>query len=210
MKIINLESWNRLTHYQFFKRMDYPHYNICVTIDITKYLAKIRAMKLPFYYAFIFTASTVMNQFENYRYRIRGDTVVLHDRIHPSFSDLSDDTDLFKMVTVNLEGTIGAFSWKAKEKADKQTECFIFKEVEGRDDLIYITCIPWVSFTNLSHTISFNPDDSVPRLAWGKYYQEGNKILLPFSVQAHHAFVDGVHMGKYINALQEQVNDTEL
>ena len=77
---------------------------------------------------------------------------------------------------------------------------------EGRTDLIYITCIPWVSFTNLSHTISFNKDDAVPRLAWGKYFEEGDKILIPFSVQAHHSFVDGIHMGLYFDALQDYLD----
>jgi|GEM_PF-2208719 len=44
--------------------------------------------------------------------------------------------------------------------------------------------------------------ESIPRLAWGKYFIDGDKILLPFSVQAHHSFVDGIHMGQYIDYLQ--------
>lgn len=91
-------------------------------------------------------------------------------------------------------------------KSENQKDYFVREDIEGRFDLIYITCIPWVSFTNLSHTISFNKDDSVPRLAWGKYFDENGKILMPFSVQAHHSFVDGIHMGKYFDALQEYLD----
>jgi len=47
----------------------------------------------------------------------------------------------------------------------------------------------------------------VPRLAWGKYFEENGKILLPFSVQAHHSFVDGIHMGKYYECLQKYLNE---
>jgi chloramphenicol O-acetyltransferase type A len=178
-----------------------------VNIDITNFLAKIKEKKIPFYYAMIYAATYALNQVEEFRYRIRGEQVVLHDIIHPSFTDMSNDTDLFKMVTVDMKKSILDFVNKAKEKSMNQTDYFVIKDMEGRDDLTFITCIPWVSFTHLSHTISFNKDDSIPRLAWGKYFKDGDKILLPFSVQAHHSFVDGIHMGKYIDYLQEYLNE---
>ena len=48
-----------------------------------------------------------------------------------------------------------------------------------------------------------NPADSIPRIAWGKYFEENGKIKLPLSVQAHHSLVDGVHVGQYFNKVQE-------
>jgi chloramphenicol O-acetyltransferase type A len=180
MQIIDLTTWERTTHF----------------------LAAVKARKLPFYYAMIFAAAHALNQVQDFRYRIRGDSVVLHETVHPSFTDMSVGSELFKMVTVDMQAGIEDFVAVAKQKAENQAEYFVRKDVEGRDDLIYITCIPWVSFTNLSHTISFNKDDSVPRLAWGKYFAENAKVLLPFSVQAHHSFVDGIHMGKFFDGLQ--------
>lgn len=207
VQIIDLDRWERTTHYKFFKRMDYPHYNISVNIDITNFLEKLEEKNIPFYYAMIYAATYTLNQEKEFCYRIRGEQVVLHDMIHPSFTDMSDDTDLFKMVTVDMEKTLLDFTDKAKEKSKDQTAYFVRQDVEGRDDLTYITCIPWVSFTHLSHTISFNKDDSIPRLAWGKYFKDDDKSLLPFSVQAHHSFVDGIHIGRYIDCLQEYLNE---
>ena len=207
MKIINLDTWERATHYRFFKRMDYPQYIISVNIDITNFLARNKEKGIPFFYAMVYAATYALNQVEQFRYRIRGEQVVLHDMIHPSFTDMSAGTDLFKMVTVDMENSILDFTKKAREKSENQTDYFVVKDVEGRDDLTYITSVQWVSFTHMSHTISFNKDDAVPRLAWGKYFNEGDKILLPFSVQAHHSFVDGIHMGKYIDCLQEYLNE---
>jgi chloramphenicol O-acetyltransferase type A len=186
--------------------MDYPHYNISTNIEITHFLQAVKEQQIPFYYAMIFAATYALNEVEAFRYRIRGEQVVLHDTIHPSFTDMSKGSDLFKMVTVDMEDSLKVFSLKAKKKSEGQQDYFVAKDVEGRVDLIYITCIPWVSFTHLSHTISFNKDDSVPRIAWGKYFAKGDKILLPFSVQAHHSFVDGIHMGKYIDGLQKYLD----
>jgi len=135
--------------------------------------------------------------------------VVLHDKIHPSFTDMnkSEKDDLFKMVTVDLIGDIYEFEKIAKQTSENQKDYFALDKLIGRNDLIYITCIPWISFTHISHTISLNNNDSVPRISWRKYYKQGEKILLPFSVQAHHSFVDGFHVGRYIEGLQTFIDE---
>ena len=48
-----------------------------------------------------------------------------------------------------------------------------------------------------------NPVDSIPRIAWGKYFEENGKIKLPLPIQVHHALVDGLYVGQYFNAIQE-------
>ena len=203
MKTIDIETWPRAAHYQFFKRMDYPHYNICANIDITNFLKKTKSKGLPFYYSMTFAVMSVLNTMDEFKYRIRGENVVLHDVVHPAFSDMPKDSDNFKMVYTQMSETIEEFTREAKQRSQNQTASFVKQDLEGRDDLVYITSIPWVSFTNISHTISFNKDDSVPRLSWGKHFSDSGKTLMPFSVQAHHSFVDGVHMGRLFEALQE-------
>ena len=56
------------------------------------------------------------------------------------------------------------------------------------------------------NTITINRNDSVPKISWGKYFTEGDKVLLPFSVQVHHALADGYHVGKYVNDLQKYLD----
>ena len=206
MQIIDLDTWDRAERFRFFSSMDYPQYNICANLDITGFLPSIRAMRLSFYGAMIFAAARVLNQVPAFRYRIRGKQVVIHEQTHPSFTSLPSGSELFKIVTVELEDSLAAFAAKAKRQAAEQA-CFISPGVAARDDLIYITCIPWVSFTHISHPISLTPGDSAPRVSWGKYYKAGEQILLPFSVQAHHALVDGIHIGQYINGLQAYLDE---
>ncbi|MCG6187139.1 chloramphenicol acetyltransferase [Maribellus maritimus] len=209
MKTIDIKNWNRKEHFLFFSRMDYPQYNICMDIDVTNFLAFIKARRLSFYYSMIYVTSTALNRIKNFRYRIRDGKVVLHDQIHPSFTDMDEDknAELFKFVTLDLQGDIETFEKKAKEANKNQTEYFEFEKLAGRDDLIFITCIPWISFTHISHTISLNKNDSVPRISWGKYFKRDGKVWLPFSVQVNHALVDGLHIGKYIDELQQYIDN---
>jgi len=109
-------------------------------------------------------------------------------------------------VTLDMQNDLFDFVKKAKEASQTQKVYFDYERMAGRDDFLYITCIPWISFTHLSHTISINRNDSVPRISWGKYFEQDGKVLLPFSVQVHHAFVDGVHVGQYFERLQTYLN----
>lgn len=202
MQYVDMEHWPRKEHFSFFHSMDFPQYNVCSNIDITHFLEFVRKNEFPFYYSMIFAVQTVANQCENFRYRIRNGRVILHDKTHPSFTELAKGDDLFKIVTVDLEDDLLAFIKAAREASLHKTDYFPDAAAAQRDDLTYITCLPWISFTHISHTIRLNADDAAPRIAWGKYYEENGRTLLPFSVQVNHALVDGIHVGQYLTRLQ--------
>ena len=48
-----------------------------------------------------------------------------------------------------------------------------------------------------------------PRIAFGRFVKENDRTLLPFSVEVHHALMDGLHVGRYVNRLQEVLSDPE-
>jgi chloramphenicol O-acetyltransferase type A len=207
MEYIDMENWKRREHFNFFHSMDYPQYNVCVNIDITHFLDFVRGNQLSLYYSMIFAVTTVANECENFRYRIRDGRVILHEKTHPSFTDTTPGDDQFKMVTMDLSGDLIGFSDLARVASQNQKSYFPDATAGRRDDLIYITCLPWISFTSMSHTIRLNPDDAVPRISWGKYFRENDRVLLPFSVQVHHSFADGVHVGEYMNRLQKYLDE---
>ena len=209
MKYIDLENWKRKSHFEFFHRMDYPQFNICLEIDVTNFITFTKQNGLSFYYAMIFATTSVINQMDDFKCRIRDKNVVIHDKIHPSFTDMNKNgnDDLFKLITVELKDTIFEFEKQAKEASENQKDYFGLDKLIGRDDLVYITCIPWISFTHISHTISLNKNDSIPRISWGKYYSKEDKTVLPFSVQVNHALIDGYHVGKFIDRLQTFINE---
>ena len=71
-------------------------------------------------------------------------------------------------------------------------------------DKLFISTLPWVSYTSLIQPVPI-PADSTPRITWGKYFAQGNRILLPVSVLCHHALVDGIHIANFYKQLDEQI-----
>jgi chloramphenicol O-acetyltransferase type A len=150
-----------------------------------------------------------MNKIENFRYRFVNREPYLFDCIHPSFTDAIIDTDNFKIVTVPMEDSLHLFIKKAKEASDIQGSIFINTHEEKREDLVYITTFPWAKFSQVSHTSWINPYDSIPRLIWGKFEEINGKKMMPLSIEAHHAFADGRHVGILIQNLQAKLNQLE-
>lgn len=209
MQQIDLDTWSRKEQFQFFYKADYPQFNICMDLNISSFARFVKEHHLSFYYSMIFASTKIANEITNFRYRIRnGKQVVLHDSVNPSFTYIKPgaEEELFKIIGANMQSDIFEFNEYAKNITEAQT-CFIEAEqFAERDNWLLISCIPWISFTHISHTITLNKDDSTPRITWGKYYHKDNEVMLPFSVQVHHALMDGYHIGKYVNMLQHYLS----
>ena len=137
MKYIDMENWKRREHFAFFHSLDYPQFNVCMNIDVTHFLDVVHRNQLSFYYSMIFAVTTVANSCENFRYRIRDGRVILHEKTHPSFTDIAPGDDSFKIVTMDLTGDLPGFSDLAREASRSQTNYFPDAISARRDDLIY-------------------------------------------------------------------------
>ncbi|MNC81618.1 Chloramphenicol acetyltransferase [compost metagenome] len=71
---------------------------------------------------------------------------------------------------------------------------------------IKFSSLPWITFTHFSHTFSGKSEKSNPMFDWGKYVEKDGRVLMPFSIQVHHSFVDGFYVGKLVEKLQSHLN----
>lgn len=202
MKYLDLENWNRKDHYLYFRELSYPHFNICGNVDISKFYKYIKENGLPFFVSVLYASAKAANSIKELRYRIRGDCVVEHDTVDPSFTVMTEG-EVFGFCAVKFIDVFRDFKVNTLSEMEKAKNKANLKDEPERDDLLYITSIPWVSFTGITHPVQMNPVDSIPRISWGKFFEENGKIRLPLSVQVHHALVDGFHVGQYFNAFQE-------
>jgi chloramphenicol O-acetyltransferase type A len=208
MKYLDIETWNRSQHFHLFKDMDYPYFNLCANIDITNLRHFLQLHQQSFFKTMVCLTSKVANDIDEFRYRIRADRVVIHEQVDPSFTVLTT-ADVFSFCTVRYQADMVKLYQEIEAQMAALQGQISLGDEPGRDDLLYITSIPWVSFTSLSHPVHLHPVDSIPRIAWGKFFAESGMIKLPFSIQAHHALMDGLHAGRYFQELQELVADPQ-
>lgn len=208
MMYIDIEKWNRKDHYNYFKQFDYPHFNLCANLDITRLYNYIKENGFTFFISMLYVSAKTANGISEFRLRIRDGRVVEHETVNPSFTVMTKN-GVFNYCTAQFISEFGGFRTKTAGDIERAKNSAGLEDDPSRDDLLYITSIPWVSFTGLMHPIKMNPADSIPRISWGRFFEDGGKLKLPFSVQAHHALVDGMHVGNYYSMIQEMLDSPE-
>lgn len=201
-QIIDRAAWPRRELFDFFFPMSQPFYSVTFKQDVTRLYQFTKEHRLSFYYSLVYLCTQAVNQVENFRYGLEEGEVILYDRRNPSFTDLHPGSECFHIVNLPLEGDIQTFCTAAKAKSAAQTT---FLDQEDSLDLIYFTCLPWLELTALTNERDFDPNDAVPRIAWGKYAQEGDRKILHISMELNHRFVDGLHVGRFHETLSEMI-----
>ena len=202
--VIDIANWPRKEHFSIFKNYLIPQYSVSFDLDISNFYIKVKQRNLPFTLSLIYIVAKCANKIENFRYRFECGKVVLYDRIGTSFTYMDQNSDLFKQINVKMQSSLQEYLRVASSTINNQIDYFIAPP--GNDTFIF-SPIPWVSFKNISHTFSGNKDKSAPMFDWGKYYRNDKQILLPFSVQVHHSFVDGIHIGNLYSLLQAELDN---
>ena len=205
MRTIDLETWPRREHYKFLSSWDYPHFNMCANVELSEFYAAVKHRGISINIAIVYLLARTANEIPEFRYRIRGEKVIEHEIVHPSTTILADE-DLFTFCTIEYSEDFSTFEARAVEQIAYVKENLYLEDDLEQDELLYMTAIPWVSFSSFMHPIDLSPLDSVPRFAWGKIFEQGERLMMPLSVQAHHALMDGVHMGRYYEKVQDYLS----
>jgi len=196
MREVDLGTWRRRRHFELFSTFDHPHFSMCANLELTAFHQHAKNSGVSFTVAFVYAIARAANSIPEFRQRIRSGRVVEHDIVSPSLTVLVDD-DLFSFCTIPYCEAFTDFSDRATAMIAHVKEHPTLEDEPGRDDLLFMTALPWVSFTSFAHPMRLQPADSIPRFAWGKFFQEGQCLKIPLSVQGHHALMDGVHMAKF-------------
>ncbi len=208
MHSINLQTWPRRQYFELFSQFDHPHFNMCANVDLTTFLPFVRNGKISFSVALIYVISRASNAIPEFRHRIRSGGVVEHDLVNPSVTILVDD-DLFSFCTITYSVDFSEFAAAAARTISHVKDYPTLKNDPDQDDLLYMTAIPWVSFTSFMHPMQLHPADSIPRYAWGKFTEDGKHVKMPLSVQGHHALMDGIHMARFYTRVQDYLDQPE-
>lgn len=205
---IDLATWPRREVFTFFSQMSNPFYMVSFKQEVTNLVKYCKESQLSFYYALIYLTCQTMNEIENFRYFLQEEEVYLYSERIPSFTDLKKGSEQFHIVTMDLKTDLRDFCQQAKVQSSQQAT---FIEPYAEENLIYYSCLPWLDLTALTNERDLaNPkvkDDNIPRISWGKYTKNQDKIELVISLEVNHRFVDGLHVGRFAEKLTQMIEN---
>ena len=72
-----------------------------------------------------------------------------------------------------------------------------------------VSCLPWVSFNAFSVQSYENKPYYFPSVEAGKFFEAGEELMMPLSMTCHHAATDGYHISRFLEELQEDMDNFE-
>jgi chloramphenicol O-acetyltransferase type A len=203
----------RRDRFDLFHRMDSPAVNLCFPLELPDYRPWCRDQGLAPFHVLLCAVLRATLSIENFRYRLFEGEVIEIDRLMPSFTVINQHKDL-NFALFDWSDDLREFvrrSQAAGAQASQMLElnnAYAALSPRAVKDQVFITCIPWLEFTSIQHPTATLGAPDIPSIAWGKFQgADKGRLRLPFSVQAHHGFVDGFHIHQLAQAIAAELED---
>jgi chloramphenicol O-acetyltransferase len=198
----------RRDRFDFFNGMASPAVNLCFTLDLPDFRPWCKAQNLGPFHVMLHAVLRAVLKIENFRYRVLDGEVIVIERLLPSFTVTNQHGDL-NFAQFDWSDDVREFVARgqaARANAVQMTALSDkYRTLSPREakEQVFVTCMPWFDFTSIQHPMMLLATPDIPSMAWGRFRTAPGGLQLPFSVQAHHGFVDGWH----IHLLARQIAD---
>jgi chloramphenicol O-acetyltransferase type A len=200
---LDLANWSRRELFEFFIGYTNPYFNVCARVDVTKLVAFVRERPgVRISLALHYFALRIANEIEPFRYRLKDGKVFVYDAINGGTTVLLPN-ESFAYAYFDYKRDFEGFVTDAARAVDSLRTGSGALKPTMRDDVIYFTTLPWISFTSFAHARNKGRGESIPRIVFGKFTKENERLMLPISVEVHHALVDGLPVGRFLTSLEE-------
>lgn len=210
--LINMDTWKRKEHFAHYMHTVPCTYSVTVNIDITTLQNAARTRGFKLYPVLLHLLSTIVNRHETFRTALNDDGKVgVWDTLHPSYTIFNKDTELFCHVWTPFDANIHAFYRQcvADIKLYSQSAS-LFPQGDTPPNTFPVSSLPWISFSGFNLNLKPKTSYLLPIFTLGKFIKQHNSMVMPLSVQVHHAVCDGFHVAKFLAELQEAANSLTL
>lgn len=210
---IDIHTWERAQLFHYFSKMAPTGYSITTELDISVMLSALKANKIKFFPAYLWITTKVINQLKAFKVAYREDVLGIWDELIPMYphfheedksisilwAPFNDDFQIFYQTYLNNQKKYGA-----------QKTLLPIGQMMPPENCYSISCIPWLEFKHFALHSYENKPYFFPTIEAGKYFEREGRVMLPFSINVHHATVDGWHVSHLIELLQNEMNKIDI
>ncbi|GAA5087726.1 chloramphenicol acetyltransferase [Chryseobacterium ginsengisoli] len=187
--------------------MKSPFFGFTTEVDCTKAYDKAKEEGKSFYAVYLYKSMVAINTVDELKLRIVDGKVILYDEVHVGGTIGRPDGTFgfsFFHYSENFE-TFNEELQKEIKSVQNSVGLGISNDVLPINHIRH-TAIPWNSFSTILHPTNFDPKECIPKIAFGKFTIREGRKMMPVSIEAHHGLADGIHLAKYIEAFQKELD----
>ncbi|MGP1254304.1 MAG: CatA-like O-acetyltransferase [Kiloniellales bacterium] len=195
---------SRTEHFAFFESYDDPTLNIVTQLRCADFIARAKEAGQPPFAWCLHALARASLEIENFRWRVADGEMTEVRSLFPSWTVRGVD-DNVNFVSMPYMQSRDAFVDLYRRKRDEAVSDRGFRPAPLRNrDYLFVTCLPFLSFSALDHPIGRYKDASIPNIAVGLASPtEEGELIIPLGVQAHHGLVDGIHIKRYLDSVAQ-------
>ena len=202
-RIIPMETYPRRAHFAYFSTMAQPYAGVTVSVEITHFLESVQEKGSPFFLSFLYCVSRAANQVPELRQRIWKGEIIEYQNCPTSHTvALPDGTYCY--CSLEVDRPFREFLPYAAAEQERVKAAPTLEDGEDGESLFFVSCVPWLSYTALTQPTP-TPADSNPRITWGRWHRQEGRTLLPMTLLANHALVDGIHIARFYENLDREL-----
>jgi chloramphenicol O-acetyltransferase type A len=200
---VDLKKWSRRAHYELFRTYRQPFFSVTADVDVTSVWHTSRKPGgPPFFLASLFLMLKAANHTAALRRRLRSRGVWEHERVGAGATIARSD-GTFGFVRLEAGSRLEPFVTAGKTAIAKAGARTALEPVKQADDIIFHSVLPWLRFTSFANALPGN--DSIPRIVFGRCTRERRRMIMPVSVEVHHAVVDGLDVAQFFERFSDEL-----
>ena len=202
--MIDMERYPRKAHFDYFRSLAYPAVGVTVDVDVTPLAEWSKKNGASFYLLFIHAAALAADQVPQLRQRIRDGGIAEYQECPTSHTEAKPD-GAYCYCTLRHHMPLAQYLEKAEAARRQCRENGSIQEEEDVESYYFVSTLPWLHYSALIQPFA-GGDDSNPRITWGKFEKNAaGRYIMPVTLLAHHALVDGIHIAAFYQHLDQQI-----
>ncbi len=203
---INPEEWSRWELFRFYIEKMRIVMSLTVDIDVTSLKEYSKRTDMKFYPLMLWVVSKVINSHDEFKYGWDEDGgLIKWDFVSPSYVDFHAEDESFTKMVTEYSDDLSEFYGRAV--ADmlryKNERSVLHNQTPNFFD---VSCLPWVKYKHFDVHVFDEGKFLAPVVTWGKYEKENGKLIMPLTMNIHHAVADGFHLSRFFCEVQELID----
>lgn len=225
-RIIDLDTYPRRAHLEYFMSMMHPQLNITADVDVTELKKYCKDKGYSFFLSFLHIVALSADSIPQFRQRIHrltpmelelpehagyekeGPLSGIEVREYsqsPTSHTESAGNEIYCYCAMYHHMPWDEYMAMAVELQQKAREKGSLEEDPEIEAFYFPTCIPWIHYNDIVHPMT-DRCDSNPRFSWGKYEEDfRGRLMMPLTAAVHHGLVDGIHLGKFYKNVEGNI-----
>lgn len=234
--LIDLDTWPRRDHFEYYRNLVKTNYNLTSNVDITRLHQLCRQNGLRFYPTFVYAITRTVNGISALRMALNDSgNPGYYDYLNPSYTIFHKDDETFSDIWSPYEEDFATFYRQAVLDMQQYKDVKGIKSKPGKPEaFLPVSGVPWTTFTSCGSDTFTPPHMLFPVITFGRYFvsdcipdclgrtvasafgsphscrksfPESPRMLLPVNLFVSHAAADGFHTCKFFSDLQSLCDD---